>query len=193
MRWPDSLEPQSMEWGLVSNDRLHTSPLSNSQQVVEMPGSFWQCTLRYNVLSREMERELTAILGRLRGRVGTIDIPAWTRFYDRPSVGSITVTSGNVNSYQIGVNGINAGASAFDAGDYITIEGQLFEVVEPVTATGTGAATIQVNKRLRANMVPGTAVEYLEPYCTMRRDDESYRLSVAPISSSTSISLREAF
>lgn len=190
--WPVSLTPNSMDWGLVSNDRIHTSPLSNSQQIVEMPGSFWRCTMRFNYLSRHQEREMTALLGRMRGRAGTVDVPAWTRVRD-DNIGNPVVVNATVYSYQITAGGMSASSQVFTAGDYITINGEMFEVIEDVSSGSNGQAVIPVNKRIRATIAPGATIEYREPYCRMRRTDSRYSMAVRAITAGTSIELREAF
>src|SRR5690554_6524501 len=190
--WPLSLCPQSMDWGLVNNDRSHTSPLSYSQQVIEMPGAYWRCVLRFDVLTRDRERELTALLGRMRGRAGMVDVPAWTRRRS-DNIGAPVVVSAPVYAYQISVSGLTASTAVFRAGDYITISGEMFEVVENVNSNASGAAVIPVNKRVRATIPPGSPIEYRLPYCRMRRVQSNYSVGIRPIISGTSIELREAF
>ena len=190
--WPLSLCPQSMDWGLVSNDRAHTSPLSNSQQIIEMPGAYWRCVLRFDALTRKREREITALLGRMRGRAGTVDVPTWTR-RRTDDIGTPVVVSAPVYSFQLSASGMSPSARVFAAGDYITIAGEMFEVVEDVDSSPTGTAVIPVNKRVRATIAPGSAIEYRLPYCRMRRVQSNYSLGIQPIVSGTSIELREAF
>lgn len=191
-KWPESLEPESMDWGLVSNDRVHTSPLSNSQQVIEMPGSYWRCTVRFGNLSCGRDRELSALIGRMRGRAGTVLVPRWQRERS-DDVGSPSVVSALVYSYVIEAAGFTPSTDVFAAGDYMSINGELFEVVDNVQSSASGAASIPVNKRVRATIAPGEPIEYREPVCRMRRVDPRFSMSVRSTFSSTSIELREAF
>lgn len=189
--WPADLYPSQMTWGCVYNSRAFTSSLSNAQQIVSYPGAYWRCSMRFNQMDQARERRLTAMLGRLQGMAGTINVPADTRMRT-DNIGSPAVSSAATNSFAIGMTGITVAGRAFSAGDYITISGQMFEVVEDATASG-GSALVRVNKRVRSTIAPGTPIEYRNPYCEMRLANDSFSVDMEQMSAGSAIELREAF
>ncbi|MCG6540163.1 hypothetical protein MCB86_08750 [Pseudomonas sp. KSR10] len=189
--WPSELYPSQMTWGCVYNSRAFTSSLSNAQQIVSYPGAYWRCSMRFNSMSQERERRLTAMLGRLQGMAGTINVPTDTRTR-ADDIGTPAVSSAATNAFAIGMTGISVNGRAFSAGDYITIGGQLFEVVEDAIASG-GSALVRVNKRIRSTIAPGTPVEYKNPYCEMRLSNDSFSVDMQQMSAGSAIEMREAF
>lgn len=192
IEWPASLEPTDMTWGIVYNNRAFTSTLSNAQQVVGYPGAYWMCTLNFGVLFDEDERELTAFLGRLQGMYGTFYLPAFTR-QRTDSIGSPTVVTANAQATTMLLEGVTASKKVFRLGDYITINGEMFEVVDDATSTSGGRVQINLNKRIRKTIAAGTAVEYRNPYSEMRRMDDTNQLTLQAIVSNGSFQFREAF
>lgn len=190
--WPASLRPSEMTWGIVNNSRAFTSSLSNAQQIVGFPGAYWQCTLTFGLLTRAQERELSSFLGKLDGMFGTFNMPAITRTR-KTSVGALTVVAGSAQSRSIQVAGAIANTAIFAVGDYLTVAGEMFEVVEPANSNAQGQVTVQVNKRIRRSLVAGTAVEYLNPYSEMRMTQDTWNMTVRPVVATGSYQFREAF
>lgn len=189
--WPEKLKPQRTSWGCVYNSRAFTSTLSNAQQIVGYPGAYWTCSMQFGVLTREKERLLTGLVGRLRGLSGTVNVPVRSR-RRTDNIGSPVVDMANTNALAINVSGLTATGEVFREGDYITIAGQLYEVVVPASASG-GTALVTVNKRIRSNIAPGTPIEYQNPYCEMRLTSDAFSVDIRAIVSSGSLDLREAF
>jgi len=190
--WPEDLEPTEVTWGIVHNNLAFTSSLSNSQQIVAKPGSYWFCTLNFGVLYEEDERELTSLLGRLHGMFGTVKVPAITRTRT-DDIGAPTVLVATAQASFLQLQGMIASRRVFSRGDYITISGEMFEVVEHATSDATGKATVYVNKRVRKSIAAGTRVEYQNPYCEMRRMDDTNQWTIQPVVSNGSYQFREAF
>lgn len=190
--WPASLCPSEMTWGLVNNSRAFTSSLSNSQQIVGFPGAYWQCTLTFDSMTRAKERQLSSFLGKLDGMFGTFNLPAFTRQRTN-SVGALRVVSGGAQARSIQISGATASTAIFLPGDYLTVAGEMFEVVEPASSNAQGQATVQVNKRIRRALVAGTTVEYLNPYSEMRMTQDTWNMTVRPVVATGSYQFREAF
>lgn len=190
--WPEELEPTDMTWGVVYNNRAFTSSLTNAQQIASHPGAYWTCTLNFGVLYEEDERELTSLLGRLQGMFGTVNIPSITRTRT-DDIGAPVVASAVAQATRIQLRGMTASARVFSRGDHITILGEMFEVVENVNSDAAGAATVQLNKRVRKSIAAGSPVEYRNPYCEMRRADDTNQWSIQPVVSNGSYQFREAF
>lgn len=192
LTWPALIRPSEMTWGLVNNSRAFTSTLSNAQQIVGKPGAYWQCTLTFDLLTRIQERELSGFLGRLDGMFGTFNMPAFTR-KRTDNVGALKVVSGNAQSRSIAISGATANAALFSVGDYLTVAGEMFEVVDPVSANAQGLATVSVNKRIRRALTSGAVVEYQNPYSEMRMTQDTWAMTVKPVIANGSYQFREAF
>lgn len=192
LEWPESLEPTETSWGMTYNNRAFTSTLSNAQQVVGYPGAYWVCTLTFGVLFDEDERQLTSLLGRLHGMFGTVKIPAITRTRE-DDIGAAVVVSGIAQATAMIIGGVTPSARVFSLGDYLTVEGEMFEVVQDATANAQGQVTVTLNKRIRRTLKTGTAVEYRNPYSEMRRLEDSHQVAIQPIVSNCTLQFREAF
>lgn len=190
--WPASLRPSEMTWGIVNNSRAFTSTLSNAQQIVGQPGAYWQCTLTFGLLTRVQERQLSAFLGELDGMFGTFNLPAITRRRSN-KVGNLTVLVGAAHSRAMQIGGATPGGQIFAPGDYLTVSGEMFEVVRAAVADARGQAPVLLNKRIRRTLVPGAAIEYLNPYCEMRMTQDTWAMEVRQAVSSGSYQFREAF
>lgn len=190
--WPDGLCPSEMTWGVVYNNRAFTSSLSNAQQIVGYPGAYWQCQLTFSALSREEERVLTAFIGRLQGMFGTFNLPAFTRTRS-DSIGAPVVVTANAQASFMRLGGVTPSKKVFSMGDYITIAGEMFEVVDDATSAANGQVVVNLNKRIRKTITAGAAVEYKVPYAEMRRTGDSHSFTVRPLVSNGSLEFREAF
>jgi hypothetical protein len=190
--WPEALEPTDMVWGMVYNNRAFTSTLSNAQQIVGYPGAYWLCTLTFGVLFDEDERALTALLGRLQGMAGTFNLPAFTRTRT-DDIGRPVVITGHAQATVLTVGGVTADAQVFAMGDYITLAGEMFEVVDDAVSNAQGHVVLNLNKRIRRTLASGVAVEYRNPYSEMRRTNDTHQLNLQPVVSNGSFQFREAF
>ncbi|KJH75629.1 hypothetical protein IMW75_13655 [Pseudomonas gregormendelii] len=190
--WPASLWPSQMTWGMVYNNRAFTSTLSNAQQIMGYPGAYWLCTLNFDDLFDEDERELTALLGRLHGMFGTVNIPAFTRIRT-DNIGAPVIVTGNAQATNLTIGGVTPSKKVFAYGDYITIAGEMFEVVEDAVSTAQGRVQVFLNKRIRRSLPAGAVVEYKNPYSEMRRVDDTNQLTVQPVVANGSFQFREAF
>ncbi|WP_313645806.1 hypothetical protein [Pseudomonas sp.] len=190
--WPEDLEPTEVTWGVVYNNRGFTSSLSNAQQIVAQPGSYWKCTMTFGVLYEEDERELTSLLGRLHGMFGTVRIPHLTRTRS-DNIGVPVVVVANAQASVMQLQGLLPSRPVFSRGDLITINGEMFEVVEHASSDAAGKALISVNKRIRKFIPAGSPVEYRNPYCEMRRMDDTNEWTNQPLVSNSTLQFREAF
>lgn len=190
--WPASLCPNEMTWGMVYNNRGFTSTLSDAQQVVGYPGAYWQCTLTFSGMDRAKERQLSALIGRLQGMFGTVNLPAFTR-RRTDSIGAAVVVTGNAQALVMTIGGVKASAKVFSMGDYISVAGELFEVVDDAASNAQGQVQVSLNKRIRKTLAAGAVVEYQNPYAEMRRSDDSAQLTIQPMVANGTLQLREAF
>lgn len=194
IEWPAEFDlgPNQQTWKMTYNNRAFNSSLSNAQQIVGYPGAYWSCDMTFGTLFRDKERVMSAFLGRLQGMFGTFNLPAFTRFRD-DYIGQPVVSVANALATTIQLSGMHTNIQVFTIGDYITVAGEMFEVVEGVRSSGDGKATVQLNKRIRSNITPGAPIEYRRPYSVMRLSEDSYSIMRQPLVSNATISCREAF
>lgn len=192
LEWPESLEPTEASWGMTYNNQAFTSTLSNAQQIVGHPGAYWMCTLTFGVLFEEDERQLTSLIGRLQGMFGTVKIPALTRTRN-DDIGAAVVVSGVAQATTMIIGSVTPNARVFSLGDYLTIEGEMFEVVQDASANAQGQVTVMLNKRIRRALKAGAVVEYRNPYSEMRRVVDTHEVAIQPIVSNCTLQFREAF
>lgn len=190
--WPAELCPSEMTWGVVYNNRAFTSSLSNAQQIVGYPGAYWQCQLTFSLLSRSQERALTAFIGRLQGMFGTFNLPAFTRIRT-DSIGSPVVVTAVAQASLMRLGGVTPSKKVFSMGDYITIAGEMFEVVDDAWSGANGQVVVNLNKRIRKTIAAGAAVEYKAPYAEMRRTSDAHSLTIRPMLANGMLEFREAF
>ncbi|AVB23238.1 hypothetical protein BKM20_08190 [Pseudomonas avellanae] len=173
-------------------NRAFTSILSNSQQIIGYPGAYWICTMTFGVLFDEDERQLTSLIGKLQGMYGTVNIPAITRTRV-DDIGDAVVVSGFSQATFMTIGGVIPSAKVFSMGDYITVGGEMFEVIEDASSTAEGRVQVSLNKRIRKTLTVGAHVEYRNPYSEMRRLDDTHQVVQDPLVSNSALQFREAF
>jgi len=190
--WPASVWPSQMTWGMVYNNRAFTSTLSNAQQILGYPGAYWSCTLSFDDMFDDDEREITALLGKLQGMYGTVNVPAFTRTRS-DDIGLPVVVTANAQATNMTLGGVTPSQKVFSFGDYISIAGEMFEVVSDAVSSAQGRVQVFLNKRIRRAIAAGAAVEYQNPYSEMRRADDTNQLTIQPVVANGSFQFREAF
>ncbi|WP_110685069.1 hypothetical protein [Salinicola aestuarinus] len=192
IEWPEGLEPYRMDWGRVFNNRAFTSPFNNSQQIRTYPGAYWRCSLQFRNLFEDEERRLTSFVGQLQGMAGTFKLYPWRRA--RATAAGTARVNGNGNAAgTVPSRGWRASTTVLHAGDYITINDQLLEVVADVKSNTQGNATIQVAPWLRTPPADGAEINYTRPYAVMRLTSDEHDMSVESLIAGGSIDCREAF
>jgi hypothetical protein len=181
-----------MTWGMVYNNRAFTSTLSNAQQILGYPGAYWSCTLSFDDMFDDDEREITALLGKLQGMYGTVNVPAFTRTRS-DDIGLPVVVTANAQATNMTLGGVTPSQKVFSFGDYISIAGEMFEVVSDAVSSAQGRVQVFLNKRIRRAIAAGAAVEYQNPYSEMRRADDTNQLTIQPVVANGSFQFREAF
>lgn len=190
--WPEKLCVSTMDWGVTYNNRAFTSHLSNAQQVVSFPGAYWTVHIELDTLVRRraMDRELSALAGRMQGMTNAVRVPRLTR-RKMQNIGSLTITASAVSGTRtLQASGFINGSLVI--GDHVTINGQMFEIIED-TLVNNGTATLILNKPIRGNFSQGIPIEYMNPYCIMRFENDEFSIQERSLTSRSSLRLREAF
>jgi hypothetical protein len=180
-----------MEIYLSENSRGFEAD-SGKETILEYTNPYWICDMTFSGIGDAEARELDAMLGELRGRVGTVAVPRWKRRRLDAELGTITLVTAAKDAYAITVEALSAVSQViFRKGDYISFSNEMFLVTRDAITNGSGIATVQLNKRLRNTYSAGTEVEYKNPVCIMRRMNADDPFSERPKASSISLSFRE--
>lgn len=179
LTWPtlSRAVPGEIEWGLVSNTQVFTSPLSGATQTMALPGARWKVGFSLNHLSREDAALLQAFFVRLRGMSGSFTLHNFERPTPRGSCALSGVTVGGAvlaGATAADLAGCGAGATLL-TGDFIGIGGELKMVVADATADGAGLMTaVAFEPPSRADWANGAAVVTNKPLCTFMLTEDSY-------------------
>lgn len=165
------------QWCLLTGtpaDGLNPSRLAGKDQVQNWLGEWWVYTLTFGIHTRAEGRRMNAFFNRLRG-------PATPFLFRDPSfqaslAGSAAVVGGATAALaeQVASSGWTAGTQ-IPAGTFFNIgtgaSTRLHQIVEDVTASGTGTATLTIAPRLRDPIPAATPLIFAAPAVRLRLRD----------------------
>jgi hypothetical protein len=173
-------------FGLRRNSAIHMSPWTFAQQVGDPGGALWMAEFVVPPITSAADAaEWKAWLLKLRGIYGTFRAgdPAYSG--PRGTAGGTPLVNG---AHSAGVralvtDGWSAGAT-FLTGDYFQIGDSLYQMVEDVTANGSGQATLVFEPTLRVALADNTAITKTAPKGLWRlasNDEAMWDETVGPI------------
>lgn len=196
--WPTSVVPRKMEWKLVSNNRVFTSPFTGSTQVIEVPGTKWQLKITIPPLTQPQALSMKSFLTQLRGQVNSFRIYD----YSNPQVVQdsenivIELAAGEITSgnYFINFRGGTANTKILSAGEWIGIGDELKMVSSDVAADGNGKGKISLEPFVRGTYADGIAIKLIKPTSLMRlKKPEVMWSSDISLTTQTQIECEEAY
>lgn len=182
--------PQQAEWWLQRRTQGFASPLTGSQQTLELPGSFWRASLSWPPLMEADWRALAGFLTSLRGRAG--------RFYYGPPHARVPrimpayttplVMGGGQSGTSLNADGFSASQTIFHAGDFVSYDTpsgrrMLHMVTADCASSGGGAVAIPIEPAIREAPADNTPLRFGQPGaplgCVMMlTEDSAARVSV---------------
>lgn len=119
-----SILPASIEFGIITNTLVSTSPLTGGVKTLELPGARWKMSMSFEDLEQRYIREVMAFFMSLRGMAGRFqmyDLSHYTPF--NGNIGSnISISSVNSrNEIQFNSNLGNTTSTGFKLGDYFSV------------------------------------------------------------------------
>lgn len=163
--WPGSFQPSVFEIGLRSHVAVTSSTYTGQVQTQELPGSRWlvRVILPQNV-GPDTQAEIEAFFAKVRGQANRIQMWHLKRPVPRgtlrgtPTLGSAAAQGGKT----LVIAG--SGGSTLLAGDMLGITvASGVQVVQVVSASGTGTITAEVSPPLKAAANAGSAVYWSQP------------------------------
>lgn len=183
MTFPTGIFPDDAEWSNSANSMVHTSPLSGSEDVLELPGAKWVVGLSFKDLTDREAVQLEAFLTSCRGKARGF----WLWNHRRPTpygsgLGNPVVYGANQTGGTLVTTGWQANAqNVLLPGDFVGVGGELKMVRYDTTvnADATGRAEIQLEPPLRSSPADGAAIVLNRPKALFRliEDRNPYKYS----------------
>lgn len=196
--WPADILPSRMSFFLESNTLQSVSPLSRASQVQLRQGDRWVCRMEFENLSARMAGRLDAFIAQLDGPGGQIALWDYRRPVPFGAAGQFTTTlfsdgtrftdgtgfadgasapvmaaGAEAGAQSLPTSGWQAGATVLLAGDYIGVGDRLHMVLNDITSTAGGLATLRIRPRLRAAVAAGAVIQVVRPTTRFRLADNA--------------------
>ncbi len=153
-------KPRRVEWGLRQNVILAVSRFDGSVDAIELPGSRWAVSLQYPDVKIGTRHELEAFWNKVGGPANEITLWDHVREVPRGSMrGSPTLHAAATRGATILLIQAVAGETLLYA-DKIKVGSQLFSVVVPGTADGSGVVGVSVAPPVRPTLAINAPVTW---------------------------------
>jgi hypothetical protein len=187
LTFPTIRGPAGASYRLRGNTQTHRSPLDGTAQTLEMPGSVWELSVRWDTLHPDDARVLGAFLSQLRGAAGRFTYSPAT-WQPRRATGGGTplingagqsgttlVTDGWANSVTVVRNG--------DWLSYVDTSGRrrLHMATQDVSSNGSGQASLIITPPIRRAGADHAAIDVVTPSGVFRLpDDQAPEMGIRP-------------
>ncbi len=146
-----------------ANVAVTSSPFTGVQQVHKQQGQWWECELQYPPMTRTQAEALITFKSKLNGRYGTFLLNDQSSTRMGSGLGAPAVVGSTNTGTDLTTNGWTANSTGvLLAGDWISIGSslstRLYKVLDTVSATSDGTATITVFPDVRAGTTDGTTI-----------------------------------
>jgi hypothetical protein len=171
----------------------NVSSWTGKRQVVASGRGWWEATVTLPpIVGTSTFNAWRAFLALSRGAANDFQVPVdATAQY--AFVGSISTDVADQTGRSISTNGWPNSTTTLVAGQFVTIQNQLFQLTANVTSNGSGVAVLSVEPPVRTPIPVNAAVEYRNPYCLMYLTEmPSYSVEPGYVYSLT-LDLRESF
>lgn len=194
LAWPLDLRPSAASFYIEHNALRMESPLSKAQQTLIRPGARWVCRLDFNRRGTTLAPALDALIAEMDGGAQIVELFDWRRPVPRgtAATGATSSEFTDTTTFTDGTGfteyastpelasaadrgaevlystGWDASADVLLAGDYIGLNGRVYQVVRDVTSDGSGDATLRIRPRLRAAVGAGARITFVRPTSPFR-------------------------
>ena len=176
VRWPREYAPETCRFGRARNDIAQESPRTRNRKIIRQGRPLWSAELSWTLPNNSSLAALRYWLEGLDGFNGSVQI--WDFASPRPEhspspahwAEGVVLTLGTAalaNATSIALTGLTPSTIAALQGQYVQIGRRLYLVAADVTASGGGAATINIVTPLIAAAPIGTEVRFSEAACDM--------------------------
>lgn len=193
--FPAGIVPGQLTWHLRANTQTHTSPFDGSSQTLELPGARWIAEMRFDVLTENEWRVLTAFVARLGGAAGRFRLSPIHAPRRAVAGGAPAVNGAGQGGLALSTRGWAAGAVVMRAGDFLSYvdpagRDMLHVVTADAASDGAGVAAIPIRPQIRRAPADGVGINIAAPRCVVKlADDDEGSLSIERSSLIGSIAL----
>lgn len=165
---PSSPQYVTQQWSIIRGVGISESPFTGVQQTIEFDLAKWKAVLSLPPMRRSQAHEWVSFLVKLHGRRGTFFLSDNDARAPQNTIsGSVTVA----NAASAGEVLLQlSGTTAFSAGDYVQVGTGSSSRLHMVISDQSGASTIQVEPKLKADVAQGTVITYNNPKGIFRMD-----------------------
>jgi hypothetical protein len=176
---PSAPKPRSFALSTNSATALTLSPFTGSSQVYKHPGEFWTAEIELPPMKRTDAADWIAALTSLRGIYGTMYLPAYGHESPQGSAGGSPVAYGTSSNNEIlNTQGWPASQTVLKAGDFITVNNQLLQILNDADSDGSGIVALDIWPRYRGSVSGTPAVTTSNPFGVFRLDANSSRFDL---------------
>lgn len=163
--WPDDLVPYAVSFWLQPHTGGTESPFSRKTKVYGLSAPRWVCSMSFrgghwgNKGLEAVGPRLDAMLDKLEGRLKTVEIFDFSRWRPRSSVWPANASNlaAAAGATSITITNLPPGTKVH-AGDYIGGDGRPHRILDDVTASSSGEATVSFKPPLIAAVGAGAAI-----------------------------------
>lgn len=192
--WPVTLRPSNATFWLEANTLRMESPISRASQTLVRFGARWVCRMDFARRGHTVAPRLDALVAMLDGGAHEVALFDWRRPLPRGAAASTTTVdtflSGDTFTDGTGfvtfasspvmasaairgaetlyTSGWENSTAVLLAGDYIGLNDRLYMVLEDVTSSGAGLATLRVRPHLRSDAAAGARITFVRPTTRFR-------------------------
>lgn len=166
---PSNFKPRACNLTLMTNQRVHASVYSGSEQPVDLLNDRWLLSCELPNASFAAAAAIEAFIAAMRGQVNTCNLWHFARPQPRGTArGTLTMNATAAQgAATIVVAGVSPATGTLLAGDVLGAGGQLLMVAADCTAVA-GVITVPIVNRLRAAISSGASVTWDKPTASFR-------------------------
>jgi hypothetical protein len=166
--WPSTFHASAFTLSLSTVQRMHASPFTGSEQVIDLLNDRWIATLELPANVQGSGGAVEGFIHSLRNMTNTVNLWHMARPVPLGTIaGAPTVNGAHaIGSATLAVT-TTAGATV-KQGDMLGANGLLLMAAADATADGSGHVSVTLVNRLRVAMAGGEAVTWNKPVAPFR-------------------------
>lgn len=168
--YPDTIVPDSIDWGITYNTQIFTSPFNRATQTAELPGAGWTARMSYSNLQQSELRQLSAFFIQLRGRAGRFNLYDFSLPTPQSGakVDSVVGASSPPTATRLVID-----ATGLTIGDYIEVTPTNSTIPEVKMIVDIAGSVIVVEPPFRVVPSVGDAVKFNKASCNFMLESDS--------------------
>lgn len=160
-----NIKPSVSTWGIITNTKSFSSPLTGSTQTAVRKGTRWKCSFRFDNLIQSDSAIMQAFLAKLNGQEHRFTIKDDSYVMGGSGGGTPLVNGANQSGTSLVTDGWpNNITGVLKAGDRIEVGGELKMVTADVNSGATtGPATIPIIPEIHTSPANNDPITTIDP------------------------------